>query len=217
LKRIFAFFLITVSIFSLCACKSVENDEPSEHNHNHSSVQDTASVSDDISTSYNDTQVKETEATQEIPNTTPFYEEDDVLGTLQQKHSDKIDIPFDAEYQAGLTVDERIAICNKYTTEWETLAQRYYNELLLYKGDTPQTENYNTDEQLHSFLEQYKSDWEMSFASQSNLYIEKIENGPDQIGASLVYAQFCYEAKREYAMYLIGIYEDLAELNNQTL
>ena len=224
MKRIFAFVLITVFMLSLCACKSVENTDNTEHNHDHdnitSVVQDTTDIYGDITTNNKSVQhdASEPEGTQSVQNNTSSYvEENGTLGVLQQKHSDKIDVSFDEEYQKGLTVDERIAICNKYTTEWETVSERYFNELLQYKGEVPPAVNYSTDEQLHSFLEQNKSDWEMNFASQSELYISKIENGPDQIGASLVFAQFCYEAKREYALYLIGIYEDLAELNGQVL
>lgn len=223
MKRLFAFLVIALFVFSLCACKASQDNgdsDNSEHNHTHihtSEVQVTESESADTEEVTDDTQMITTEAEQDVTVTDAFYEDDGVSGVLAQKHIDKIDIPFDEEYQAGATVEERIAICNKYTTEWETLAERYYKELLQYKGDTPITENYNTDEQLHSFLEQYKKDWEMSFNGQAELYVDKIENGPDQLGASLVFAQFCYEANRENALYYIGIYEELADFNNQTL
>ncbi len=219
MKRIFAFALITVFMLSLCACKGAERDDHSGHNHNHTTtaVQETTDgYADNTVTTEPYTQVEVTEDIQNTQDTTPEIS-DGVMGPLQQKHSDKIDAAYDAEYQTGATVEERMSITNKYTTEWEALAERYYNELLMYKGDTPVTANYATDEQLHEYIELYKSNFEMSFAESSEFYLDKIENDADQTAAQISYSQFCYNAKREYAMYLIGVYEELAEFNGQTL
>lgn len=208
MKRFISLLIIVMFIFTLCACKGVEQGDALNHTYTEDSVQTEPQPETQSQTA--------TDADAESTYTDNNSEDVPVaMGPLQSKHIDKLDIPFDEEVQQVATVYEKIDVYNKYTEEWRSLADRYYNELLKCNGSVPPTVNYNTAEQMHEYLEQYKNDWQTLFDSQSELYLQKIDVNEEDLEAKVLYADYEYKSYRELALYFIGVYEEVGEYNGQ--
>ena len=215
MKKLISLLMISCFIFALSACKGAEpaSTEKTTETHDHTHVVTTAPQSSEGVTE--ETSAEENNSQSEVtPDSGETLDKVDSDGIYQTNHINKIDVPCADEINAAQSAEVKIIIYEKYEAEWDTVANRYYNELLKCKGSVPATVNYNTAEQMHEYLKQYKVDQQNVFDGQCDLYEARIEENGGDLGVKLMYAQWRYEAKREQALYYIGVYEELEEFSN---
>lgn len=217
MKKLFALLLVFMMIFALCACKKTEGEDNTEHTHTQSQTQATTHTHTEDSQPSEDnpasTAVADVQPT--VLNTNEASDKVDTEGHYKESHISKIDVPCADEINKAQSDAVKKTIYDKYAEEWAEVSQRYYKELLKIKGSVPATENFNTAEQMHEYLEFYKQDWENNFAQQTQTFTNQMIEGADNTGLELMLAQLTYESKRELALYFIGIYEDIEYYSNQ--
>lgn len=209
MKKILSLIILLVFVIFLCACNSSEGGQ--EHNHDNPHTREA-----EITEAAQSETEPQTEAIQPETETLHEVTTADATGPLSSKHSQKIDVPFEAEYALTNTDGEKAIICDKYREEWEKIGKRYYNELIHYSGDVPLHPDFSTDKEMHEFVEFRKGDFESYFESDSKSYLADME---EQYGkgdkASALCAKHKFELQRSFALEMIEIYELLGEFNGQ--
>ena len=216
MKKLISMIMIFCFMMALCACKKTNDTQVDEQvtTHSHTHAEDVSGTTD-VDVSQNEETKTEEEVQGGVVATQGSLEKVDTEGVYKTKHINKIDVPCAEEISKAQSDASKTVIYDNYAQEWEDVAQRYYKELLKCKGSVPATVNYNTAEQMHEFLKQYMSEWEVTFENQRNLYTSMMNEGADNTPVELMRAQVGYESKRELALYFIGVYEDLESFSNQ--
>ncbi len=100
-----------------------------------------------------------------------------------------------------------IELAEQYTKKWKQVADKYFSEIMNYNGATSL---YETTDDLHSSVSDMKSKWEKSSKEQYANYVKTLETtykGGTIIGP--IAANYKYQLQKEWALQLIGIYEEL--------
>jgi len=226
MKKIFSLLLISMLMFMLCACAKTESTDTSEQNHDHTHISETLTAEGgaaevDSSEADGDSQNTNTSTENTGDKDVPGNENQnsdgkvDVDGDYKRKQMDKIDVPCAEELNLAQSDAVKKTIYDKYALEWEIVYNRYYDQLLQINGSVPATENYTTAEELHTYLDSYKEEWEDGFEQICSVFRNQMTEGADNIGVELQLAQITYESNRELALYFIGIYEDIETFSNQ--
>lgn len=103
-----------------------------------------------------------------------------------------------------------VALAEKYADQWRQVADTYYNKLMEYDGIDPPNDYYYTSDDFHTFVSNMKADWEQYYRVQCGNYLntmQAIYTSGTIVGP--IVARYEYEMQREWALQLVGIYQQL--------
>ncbi len=234
MKKLICLIIAMGAVCALCACNNTQDVHTHGHSHDHTtSITETASEQQDTQIPVTSNADSSAQQEPQREDSTPLEEGStslqsmgevseypftrEAVGPLMQKHSVKIDIPFEQEYLNAKSNKEIVSVCENYTAKWKTVADRYYKEILYYNGTVPTDPNFSTDKEMHEYIEERKVNWEADFQKDTADYLEsaKEANPQDEQKAQALCAAYKFDLQREFALEMIGIYEMLGEFNNQ--
>lgn len=103
-----------------------------------------------------------------------------------------------------------IELADKYTEKWKQVADEYYNKIMEYDGIFQPNENYYSSDDLHTFVSNMKINWEQYNQVQCENYVKTLRTiyGSGTV-VGPIFADYKYEMQKEWALQLVGIYEQL--------
>ena len=103
-----------------------------------------------------------------------------------------------------------VELADKYTQKWQQVADEYYIKILEYDGIITPNENYYSSEDLHTFVSNMKTNWEKYNQVQCENYLKTLQTiyGAGTVVGPIV-ADYEYEMQKEWALQLVGIYQQL--------
>lgn len=110
----------------------------------------------------------------------------------------------------GLSTVDKCSLTEKYTGQWKQIADKYYNKMMEYNGITRHSEAYYSSENFHKALSNMKTNWENYHQVEASNYITAIQaiyNSGTICGP--LSAEYEYEMQKNWALKLVGIYEQL--------
>lgn len=188
MKKLTVLLCCVILAVSLCACK---NDAEKEANNNldvgSNSSSSTSSIGDDVA-------------------------KDQVDESLYEKLIREIDGAYIEEQKApeSSSTVGMVELSDKYTEKWKQVADEYYNKIMKYDGIIQLNENYYSSDDLHTFVSNMKISWEQYYQEQCENYFKTLQTiyGAGTI-VGPIFADYKYEMQKEWALQLVGIYQQL--------
>lgn len=112
-------------------------------------------------------------------------------------------------YESSTTVG-MIELADKYAERWKQVADEYYDIIMNYDGIVQLDDNHYSADDLHSFVSNMKTNWEEYNQEQCANYVkilQTIYGSGTVVGPS--FAVYKYEMQKEWALQIVGIYEQL--------
>lgn len=138
--------------------------------------------------------------------------EDQVEESLCEKLIREIDGTYIEEQKAtgSISTVEMVELSDKYTEKWKQVADEYYEKIMEYDGILQLNENYYSSDDLHTFVSNMKTNWEEYNQEQCTNYMKTLETiyGAGTI-VGPIYSDYVYEMQKEWALQLVGIYQQL--------
>ena len=103
-----------------------------------------------------------------------------------------------------------IELADKYTQKWKQVADEYYDKIMEYDGIIKETEDYYSSDEFHIFVSNMKTNWEQYNQVQCENYsktLRAIYARGTIVGP--LFADYKYELQKEWALQLVGIYQQL--------
>ncbi|MBR5922346.1 MAG: hypothetical protein IKZ59_00980 [Clostridia bacterium] len=139
-------------------------------------------------------------------------DERDLVESLTEKLIREFDDTYLEESELpeyGTTVG-MVELADRYTEKWKLVADEYYNKIMKYDGIIQPSENYYSSDDLHTFVSNMNANWEEYNKKQCENYLKTLQSiyGDGTI-ARPIYASYKYERQKEWALQVVGIYEQL--------
>ena len=139
-------------------------------------------------------------------------EERDLGESLADKLMREIDDAYlkESELPEYTTTVGMIELADRYTEKWKLAADEYYSKIMEYDGKIQPSENYHSSDDLHTFVSNMKANREEDYQKQCEEYLQTLQStygGGTIIGP--IYASYQYEMQKEWALQIVGIYEQL--------
>lgn len=145
-------------------------------------------------------------------STKKTVDERDLGESLTEKLIREIDDAYLEESELpeyGTTVG-MVELADRYTEKWKLVADEYYDKIMKYDGIIQPSESYYSSDDLHTFVSNMKANWEAYNQKQCENYLKTLQSIYD--GGTIVgpiYASYKYEKQKEWALQVVGIYEQL--------
>lgn len=157
----------------------------------------------------------ESEATSDLLDTafsTTDPAEEAVTESLCEQLMREIDIAYHKAQELpenGTTVG-MVDLADSYAEQWKQVANVYYDKILKYDGIAQLKENQYSSDDLHTFVVNMKTNWEAYYQVQCENYVKTLQTiyGSGTI-VGPVFADYKYEMQKEWALQLVGIYQQL--------
>ena len=147
-------------------------------------------------------------------NSTPIensVEKSEVEESLAEKFIREIDDNYRKESKLPeySTTIGMVELAGMYTEKWKQVADEYYNKIMEFDGIIQLNEYYSPDD-FHTFVSNMKTNWEQYNQIQCENYgktLLAIYEGGTIAGP--IFAGYKYEMQKEWALQIVGIYEQL--------
>ena len=142
-------------------------------------------------------------------------EESDTNITQTESLSEKLIREIDGAYDEEMKSPEdsstagMCAISEKYTKKWQAVADEYYNKLMQCDIKKTNETSYYTTQEFHTFIKNMKTSWEKDHAIQCENYKKTLYAIYGGTIVNTLYADYVYNEQMEWALKLVGIYEQL--------
>lgn len=133
------------------------------------------------------------------------------IETLSEKLTREIDGAYDEEMKSpeDSSTAGMCAISEKYTKKWQAVADEYYNKLMQCDIKKTNETSYYTTQEFHTFIKNMKTSWEKDHAIQCENYKKTLYAIYGGTIVNTLYADYVYNEQMEWALKLVGIYEQL--------
>ena len=152
----------------------------------------------------------------------------DALESLSARLVFEIDSSYQEESKLPeySTTSGMVELADKYAEKWKQVADEYYNKIMNYDGLEDFKNVKSASDILHARVLEMKANWEEYYQDQCSDYVETLKviySGGTII--SPLFAHYKCEMQKDWALELVGIYEQLyidedkssvSQLNSQT-
>ncbi len=147
----------------------------------------------------NNDEIKPTENT-ETKNDQSETLADKLIREIETRYNEELDLPENSS-TAGMC-----SVSNKYTAKWKEVADHCYDKIMNYNGIVAESEDYYTSDDLHTFVSNMKTSWELYYKEQCDNYqktLATIYSRGSVVGT--IFANYQYEMQKEWALQLVSI------------
>ena len=151
-----------------------------------------------------------------LSTSTSSADQDVQKNTVEESLTEKLIREIDGAYAEESKLPESsttagmVELSDKYTEKWKQIADEYYNKIMEYDGIITPNEIYYSSDDLHTYVSNMTTNWEQYHRVQCENYVKTLQTiYADGTIVGPIFADYKYEMQKEWALQIVGIYEQL--------